>query len=95
MTFAHTGGTLIALNVLGGGLNEVFGFTEAVPSRGRFEVRFGASPLTAAFTDPRERTIRLGDRARQAEERLAAGSRWQSGDLVFTDAKGAPYTRPS
>jgi hypothetical protein len=33
-------------------------------------------------------------RARQAEERLAAGSRWQSGDLVFTDAKGAPYYPP-
>jgi peptidoglycan/xylan/chitin deacetylase (PgdA/CDA1 family) len=67
VAFAHTGGTLIALDVLGGGLNEVFGFTEALPSRGRFEVRFGASPLTEAFTDPRERTVRLGDRARQVE----------------------------
>lgn len=41
------GGTLIGVNVLGGGLEEVFGFDRAVPGRERFRLDFNhGSPLT-------------------------------------------------
>lgn len=30
-------------------------------------------------------------KARQAEQRLLAGARWQDGDFVFTTASGTPY----
>ena len=59
------GGTLMATSVLGG-LAETFGFATASESRARFEVRFDTtSPLTAQFTEARERTLRLGNRATQ------------------------------
>lgn len=52
------GSTLIGINVEGGGLNEVFGFSEAQPSRTRREITFDtANPLASSFTDPRERVI--------------------------------------
>jgi peptidoglycan/xylan/chitin deacetylase (PgdA/CDA1 family) len=73
VTFAHTGGTLVANNVLGGGLSEVFGFRDAVPARSRFEVRFAPTDLTAAFTDSLERVVRLGDPARQTESQWTEG----------------------
>lgn len=56
------GGTLIGVNVLGGGLNEVFGFSEAVESRNRVEMRF--SPETAVkwrLVDEREKHILVGN----------------------------------
>ena len=66
--FPRAGGTLIGSQVLGGGLNEVFGFQEAVASRQRFEVRFTPdTPVVASFTDPRERTLRLGNRDKTPE----------------------------
>lgn len=65
--FCRNGGTLIGFEVLGGGLNEVFGFTEAVPSRTHFEVRFGASAAEFGFHDAREKTVSLGNRMRFAE----------------------------
>lgn len=53
-----SGGTLIGVNVEGGGLNEVFGFSEAQPARTRREIAFDAAhPLARSFTDPRERVI--------------------------------------
>jgi hypothetical protein len=56
--FPAGGGTLIGINVEGGGLNEVFGFNEAQPSRTRREITFDtAHPLASSFTDPRERVI--------------------------------------
>ena len=58
----RTGGTLIAANVLGGGLEEIFGFDQAVPSRQHYEIGFTAQhPLTAAFTHARERIIRVAE----------------------------------
>jgi peptidoglycan/xylan/chitin deacetylase (PgdA/CDA1 family) len=57
------GGTLIGINVLGGGLNEVFGFSEAVESRNRVEMRF--SPMHAIkwqLSDEREKQIFIGNR---------------------------------
>ena len=41
--FPARGGTLVATHVLGGGLNELFGFSQAVPSTARSRMRFGAN----------------------------------------------------
>ena len=61
--FPRSGGTLIGSQVLGGGLQEIFGFREAVPSRQRFKVQFDPNvPIASSLTDSRERTLRLGDR---------------------------------
>jgi hypothetical protein len=66
--FPRSGGTLIGSRVLGGGLQEVFGFREAVPSRQRFEVRFDSNaPFVSSLADPRERTLRLGDRTKNPD----------------------------
>jgi peptidoglycan/xylan/chitin deacetylase (PgdA/CDA1 family) len=57
----RTGGTLIAANVLGGGLENTFGFEHAIASQRHYEVGFSAQhPLTAGFTHPRERVFRVG-----------------------------------
>ncbi len=57
------GGTLIATTVLGGGMNALFGFRDAVPSRDRPEVQLNPRlPLTAQFDDPRELQLPLGNR---------------------------------
>jgi hypothetical protein len=66
--FPRRGGTLIGNHVLGGGLNEVFGFRDAVASRQRFEVHFKQETAVAStFTDSRERTVRLGNRDKNSE----------------------------
>lgn len=58
----RTGGTLIAANVLGGGLENIFGFQQAVASQQHYEIDFTAQhPLTAGFTHPRERIIRVAE----------------------------------
>lgn len=58
----RTGGTLIAANVLGGGLEGIFGFAQAVPSKAHYEIGFPTQhPLTAGFTHPRERVIRVAE----------------------------------
>jgi hypothetical protein len=57
------GGTLIGFNVLGGGLNEVFGFGEAIPSSQHHQVEFSRThPLTSSFLDLQESIIRIGNR---------------------------------
>lgn len=66
--FPRNGGTLIGVNVLGGGLNEVFGFSETHSSGRHFELRLNrASPLLAQFTEPKEQILRLGDRHKGEE----------------------------
>ncbi|HEX2522508.1 MAG TPA: hypothetical protein VHP35_10320 [Terriglobia bacterium] len=56
------GGTLIGFNVLGGGLNEVFGFGEAVPSSQHYQIQFSRShPLTSSFIDAKESIIRIAN----------------------------------
>ena len=43
------------MQVLGGGLNHVFGFRDAVASRQRYDLTLAtADPLLADLTDPRE-----------------------------------------
>ena len=76
------GGTLLAVNVLGGGLEEVFGFTAATPSTLRSEVHFNATnTLTAGFNEPRERTIRIAD---PKHPELTAGT------YAYTEPRFAP-----
>ncbi|MCW5797066.1 MAG: hypothetical protein KIT40_01080 [Nitrospira sp.] len=61
--FPKTGGTLIGVQVLGGGLNQVFGFRDAVASRQRYDMTLTSTdPLLADLTDPRERQLRVGIR---------------------------------
>lgn len=56
--FPEQGGTLIGFHVEGGGLQGVFGFSEAKASRARSRVKFDAQhPLAASLTDPKEQTI--------------------------------------
>ncbi len=67
--FPRTGGTLIGTQVLGG-LNEIFGFSEPVPSKQHFGIiipRDSNSVITAEFTDPKETEISLGNKERFKE----------------------------
>jgi hypothetical protein len=62
--FPQRGGTLIGVQVLGGELNQVFGFREAVASRQRYDLQLTSTdPLLAELTDPSERQLRIGVRA--------------------------------
>ena len=70
--FPAQGGTLIGVNVAGGGLEEVFGFSEARPSRAPRDIAFDpAHPLSRPFTDPLERVIPFSNPASGPD---AAGS---------------------
>lgn len=67
--FPRNGGTLVGFNVAGGGLGPVFGFEEAVDDRSRTGLRLDASrPVTAEFTDPRERAIPINSPDRSAND---------------------------
>lgn len=66
--FPKTGGTLIGVQVLGGGLNQLFGFREAIASRRRYDLTLTpADPLAEDLTDPRERQLRVGIRDKGVE----------------------------
>jgi hypothetical protein len=59
--FPANGGTLIAQNVLSGGLKATFGFDEAVFTSGETELRFDPkSPVMVGLTDPAEQSIHIG-----------------------------------
>jgi hypothetical protein len=80
--FPRNGGTLIGVNVLGGGLNEVFGFKEIQSSGRHLELRLNQlSPLLAQFTEPKEQVLRLGDRQKGGEP---------VGSHSYLDPKEAP-----
>jgi len=87
------GGTLIANEVLVGGMNQVFGFDRAIPARSRYALQWGATPLTAAFTDSAERTIRLGDRAREPEAQWTVGYTGAADPVATFDDGTAAVTR--
>jgi hypothetical protein len=60
--FPKAGGTLIACNVLGGGVAQTFGFTDVTPSRTRYTLHFSQQASARfALADARETTLRLGD----------------------------------
>jgi len=67
--YPRRGGHLIGVNVLGGGLNEVFGFAEATESRSRFLMKFDptTSPVLSEFSHEMEQTISLGNPRKHGE----------------------------
>lgn len=66
--FPKAGGTLIGVQVLGGGLNSAFGFRDAVVSRERYNIQLASSdPLLADLTDSLERHLRVGIRDKGIE----------------------------
>ena len=66
--YPRAGGTLVGVQVQGGGLNQVFGFHDAVASRQRYDIRLSETdPLLASFTEPRERQLRVGVREKGIE----------------------------
>jgi len=73
------GGTLIGSFVLGGGLQEVFGFQDAVASRKRFRMNLTAGAIDAV--DPREAWLPLGD---------ATGVGEAIGTYAYTSPREAP-----
>jgi hypothetical protein len=75
----RNGGTLIGSFVLGGGLQDVFGFQDAVPSRKRFRLKLAAGVIDAA--DPREAWLPLGN---------ATGGGKAIGTYAYTSPREAP-----
>jgi len=96
--YPRQGGTLIGVNVAGGGLNEVFGFDRAVPGRTRYEIRFDRTqPLVSGLSDPREAVLRIRSDPRQNEyssqthqEPAGITSQQALGTFGYTDPTYAP-----
>ncbi len=58
------GGTLIGVNVLGGGLNTIFGFEEVIETKNHHRVNFNTDyPLVADFTELYQHSIKVGSEA--------------------------------
>ncbi len=67
--FPRNGGTLIGIQVLGA-LNEVFGFSEPVPSKQHFQIKIPSDSnniYTGQFTFSKELTISIGNKERFKE----------------------------
>jgi len=57
--YVNAGGTLIATQVLGGGMEDLFGFDSITESRSHYSVTFDQAPSLDWITEPHERTILL------------------------------------
>ncbi len=89
--FPRNGGTLVGFNIAGGGLEPVFGFSEMVADRARFELRFDTThPVTAEFTDPREQVIPLNSAGRTAVDMGVFGYTQPRATAVATYDNGIP-----
>ncbi len=56
------GGCLIATQVVGGGMQDLFGFKKVTEQREHFEVKFNSNhPLTQWLEHPMEQTVRIGN----------------------------------
>ena len=92
--FPKTGGTLIGMQVLGGGLNQVFGFRDAIASRQRYDVTLAQTdPLLAGLTDPREQQLRVGIRDKGIEVMGTYGYTEASAPLARFDDGTAAITQ--
>lgn len=59
--YPQEGGVLIATNVLGGGLQSIFGFESVVESKSKSHITFAADyPLTRGLPQTPDRTIKIG-----------------------------------
>lgn len=91
--FPRSGGTLIGVQVRGGGLNEVFGFEEAIDSHQRVEITLSqADSLLASLTDPRERRLSVGRRDRPADTMGTVGYTKNAVPLALFDDGTAAMT---
>ncbi len=80
----RNGGTLIAMQVLGGGLEEVFGYSSAVVASRHPEIRWNrAHPLMARMTDPAEWVTKLDGKPENA-----------IGTYAYMQARGALGSYP-
>lgn len=97
--YPRAGDTLIGAQVLGGGLNQVFGFHDAMDSRQQYDIRLSEKDLLlASFTEPRERQLRVGVREHGIELFGTCGYTESATPLaVFEDGTAAitqkAYTR--
>ena len=92
--YPKSGGTLIGVQVLGGGLNQVFGFREAVASRQRYDLTLtSGEPLLADLTDPREQQLRVGIRGKGIEVMGTYGYSEASAPLARFDDGTAAITQ--
>ncbi|HNV26575.1 MAG TPA: hypothetical protein PKI21_09895, partial [Nitrospira sp.] len=92
--FPKAGGTLIGVQVLGGGLNGVFGFRAAVASRQRYAMTLAAAdPLLTELTDPEERALRIGVREKHLEVMGTYGYTEATAPLVRFDDGTAAVTQ--
>lgn len=92
----QSGGTLIGTNVLGGGLNALFGFRETVGSRSRFTLSFSdASRSWLGLTEPEEQIVRFGDAGKKAEAQLGTQGYLGASEAVasFEDGSAAVTRR--
>ncbi|MCJ2066807.1 polysaccharide deacetylase family protein [Methylobacterium sp. J-088] len=86
------GGTLVAANVLGGGLKEIFGFGDVLPSRKRFAMSFSdQTQAWLGFDEPEEKVIRFGDATRNVEAQLGTHGYTRASDALasFDDGTAA------
>ncbi len=92
--FPKSGGTLIGVQVLGGGMNRVFGFRDTVASRQRYDLRLMANdPLLAELTDPQERRLRIGIREKGLDVMGTYGYTGSSTPLALFDDGTAAMTQ--
>ncbi len=79
------GGTLIASDIYGDGVEEVFGFREVRHGRDHYELRLAVgAPLFEEFTDPAEQVLPLGNHAKNVRP-IAAWS--------YSETKEPPLAR--
>ena len=80
--FARTGGTLIATNVVGGGMNPIFGFDSVKSSQGNYQLELlNNHPLTKEFDNEELRTIRFSTKE---------SSELDFGTYSYSNSKHAP-----
>ncbi len=92
--FPKAGGTLIGVQVLGGGLNQIFGFRDAIASRQRYDLTLASgNPLLAGMTDPREQQLRVGIRDKGIEVMGTYGYTEASAPLARFDDGTAAITQ--
>ncbi len=92
--FPRQGGALLGVNVYGGGLNEVFGFQEAVTSRQRSKIIFDRSqPIVSELSDPREQELPVSAGERAGSQSLTE-SESQTGFSAYSALGTLGYTDP-
>jgi hypothetical protein len=86
--FTAEGGTLIATNVLGGGVNALFGFSEATASTSHTQLNFGNNnAFIARYFDTQTQNVRFGS---AVQSRGSYGYTQTSGAVLASYEDGTP-----